>query len=139
AKKSVGMFLEAAADQVKIGFVARFAGGGGTVPGVPQAPKEIAPKGLELLHDLLPRGGVRAFLVNPTAPELAEPQKREVLSAAQALGIDLHILNASTEQDFDRVFAKLTELRAGGLVIGGDAFFTSHSKQLAALTVQHAI
>jgi putative ABC transport system substrate-binding protein len=62
-----------------------------------------------------------------------------VLSAAQALGIDLHILNASTEQDFDRVFAKLTELRAGGLVIGGDAFFTSHSKQLAALTVQHAI
>jgi putative ABC transport system substrate-binding protein len=62
-----------------------------------------------------------------------------VLSAARALGIDLHVLNASAEQDFDRIFAKLAELRAGGLVIGGDAFFTSHSKQLAALTVQHAI
>ena len=62
------------------------------------------------------------------------PQKRGVLSAAQALGINLHVLNASTEQDFDRIFAKLTELGAGGLVIGGDAFFTSHAKQLAALT-----
>src|SRR5262249_44353783 len=62
-----------------------------------------------------------------------------LLSAAQALGIDLHVLNASTEQDFDRIFAKLTELRAGGLVIGGDAFFTSRATQLAALTVQHAV
>jgi putative ABC transport system substrate-binding protein len=50
-----------------------------------------------------------------------------------------NVLNASTKQDFDRIFAKLTELRAGGLVIGGDAFFTSHVKQLAALTVQHAV
>jgi putative ABC transport system substrate-binding protein len=70
---------------------------------------------------------------------LAEPQKREVGSAARALGIDLHVLNASTQQDFERVFAKLTELRAGGLVIGGSALFTSHVKQLAALTVQHAV
>jgi putative ABC transport system substrate-binding protein len=62
-----------------------------------------------------------------------------VLSAAQAFGIDLHVLNASTEQDFNGIFTKLTELRAGGLLIGGDAFFTSHAKQLAALTVQHAI
>jgi len=66
-------------------------------------------------------------------------QTREVGSAAKTLGIDLHVLNASTEQDFDRVFARLTELRAGGLVIGGDAFFTRHVKQLAALTVQHAV
>jgi hypothetical protein len=66
-------------------------------------------------------------------------QTREVRSAAQILGVHLHVLNASTEQDFDRVFARLTELRAGGLVIGGDAFFTRHVKQLAALTVQHAV
>src|SRR5262249_30488453 len=82
---------------------------------------------------------LRRVLVNPTASVLAEPQKREVLSAAQALGIKLHVLNASVEQDFDRIFAKLTELGAGGLVIGGDAFFPSHAKQLAGLTVQHAV
>jgi putative tryptophan/tyrosine transport system substrate-binding protein len=79
------------------------------------------------------------LLVNPTAPELAEPQAREVLSAAQALGVELHVLNASTEHDFKKVFAKMTELRAGGLVIGGDAFFTSHAKQLATLTMQHMV
>jgi putative ABC transport system substrate-binding protein len=62
-----------------------------------------------------------------------------VLSAARALGVELNIVNASTERDFDAVFTKLTELRAGGLVIGGDAFFTSHIEQLAALTVQHAM
>jgi hypothetical protein len=113
------------------------AGRAATSPASPS--EEVAPKRLELLHELLPKTGVLALLVNPTAPELAEPQTREVLSAAQALGIDLHVLNASTEQDLDRIFAKLTELRAGGLVIGGDAFFTSHAKQLAALTVRHAV
>jgi putative ABC transport system substrate-binding protein len=62
-----------------------------------------------------------------------------VLAAAGSFGIDLHVLNASTEQDFDRVFARLTELRAGGLVIAGDSLFSSYLRQLAALTVQHAV
>src|SRR5262249_46344280 len=112
---------------------------GSNVTGVTQASEEIAPKRLELLHEVVPKAGVLALLVNPTGPELAEPQTRGVLSAARSFGIDLHVLNASTEQDFDRVFAKLTELRAGGLVIAGDSFFSSHIKQLAALTVQHAV
>jgi len=88
---------------------------------------------------LVPKAGVLALLLNPTAPELAEPQKREVLSAARSFGIDLHILNTSTEHDFDRVFARLTDLRAGGLVIGADSLFSRRAKQLAALTVQHAV
>jgi putative tryptophan/tyrosine transport system substrate-binding protein len=139
ATKTIPIIFETAADPVKIGLVASLARPGGNITGVTQASEEIAPKRLELLHELLPKAGALALLVNPTAPVLAEPQKREVLSAANALGIELHVLNASTEQDFDRVFAKLTELKAGGLVIGGDAFFTSHAKQLAALTVQHAV
>ena len=78
-----------------------------------------------------------ALLVNPNVPALAENQAREAQSAA--LGLELHILNASSERDFDAAFAKLIELRAGGLVIGGDAFFTSHSEQLAALAISHAV
>ena len=136
ATKTIPIVFETAADPVKIGLVASLARPGGNITGVTQASEEVAPKRLELLHELLPKADVLALLVNPTAPVLAEPQKREVLSAASALGVDLHVLNASTEQDFDRVFAKLTELRAGGLVIGG---FTSHAKQLATLTVQHAV
>src|SRR5947209_11419448 len=139
ATKTVPIVFETAADPVKVGLVASLSRPGGNITGVTQASEEIAPKRLELLHELLPTAGVLALLVNPTAPELAEPQKREVLSAARTFGIDLQILNASTEQDFDRLFAKLSELQVGGLVIGGDAFFTSHAKQLAALTVQHGV
>jgi putative ABC transport system substrate-binding protein len=135
----IPIVFETAANPVKVGLVASLNRPGGNITGVTQASDEVAPKRLELLHELLPRAGVLALLVNPTAPQLAEPQTREVLSAAQAFGIDLHVLNASTEQDFNGIFTKLTELRAGGLLIGGDAFFTSHAKQLAALTVQHAI
>ena len=129
ATKTIPIVFETAADPVKIGLVASLNRPGGNITGVTQASEEVAPKRLELLHELLPKAGALALLVNPTTPELAETQKRQVLSAAQALGIDLHVLNASTEQDFGRVFAKLTELGAGGLVIGGSAFFTSHVKQ----------
>jgi putative ABC transport system substrate-binding protein len=139
ATKTIPIVFETAGDPVKIGLVASLNRPGGNITGVTQASEEVAPKRLELLHELLPKAGVLALLINPTAPVLAEPQKREVLSAARALGIDLHVLNASTEQDFDGVFSKLTELQAGGLVIAGDAFFTSHAKELAALTLQRAV
>jgi putative tryptophan/tyrosine transport system substrate-binding protein len=139
ATATIPIVFETAADPVKLGLVASLNRPGGNITGVTQASEEIAPKRLELLHELLPKAGVLALLVNPTAPELAKPQVREVLSAAQSLGVELQVLNARTEQDFDTVFAKLAKLRAGGLVIGGDAFFTSHAKQLAALTVQHAV
>jgi putative ABC transport system substrate-binding protein len=136
ATKTIPIVFETAGDPVKIVSLNRPFG---NITGVTQASEEVAPKRLELLHELLPKAGVLALLINPTAPVLAEPQKREVLSAARALGIDLHVLNASTEQDFDGVFSKLTELQAGGLVIAGDAFFTSHAKELAALTLQRAV
>jgi putative ABC transport system substrate-binding protein len=60
-------------------------------------------------------------------------------AAAKTLGLELHLLNASSERDFDEIFKKLTQLRAGGLVIGGDPLFTSHSEQLAVLAASHAV
>jgi putative ABC transport system substrate-binding protein len=139
ATNTIPIVFETASNPVKNGLVASLNRPGGNVTGVTQASAEVAPKRVELLHELLPKAGILALLVNPSVPELAEPQTHEALSAARALGIVLHVLNASTEQDFDRVFAKLTELRAAGLVIAGDAFFTSHAKQLAALTLQHSV
>jgi len=76
--------------------------------------------------------------VNPTDPR-AETQRRDIQEAAHALGLQIQVLNASTERDFDAVFAKLIELRAGGLVIAPDPFFVSRIEQLAALTVRHAV
>jgi putative ABC transport system substrate-binding protein len=139
ATTTIPIVFETSANPIKLGLAASLNRPGGNITGVTQGSEEIAPKRLELLHEVVPKAGVLALLVNPTAPELAEPQTRGVLSAAQSFGIDLHVLNASTENDFDRVFARLTELRAGGLVIAGDPLFSSHLKQLAALTVRHAV
>ena len=139
ATNTIPIVFETASDPVKLGLVASLSRPGGNVTGVTSMGAEIAPKGLELLHELLPTARLMALLVNPADPALAEPQARQVLSAANTLGIELHVLNASTEREFDAVFDKLMQLRAGGLVIAGDALFTGHADQLAALTLHHAI
>jgi putative tryptophan/tyrosine transport system substrate-binding protein len=105
----------------------------------PEWPIREATKGLELLHELIPEARVIGLLVNPTNPAVSEPLGREVLSDAHTLGLEVHVLKAGSERDFDGVFAKLSELRAGGLVVGADVFFTTRIQQLAALTIHHAV
>src|SRR5215217_2906916 len=139
ATVTIPIVFETAADPVQLGLVVSLHRPGGNVTGVTQANVEVVPKRLELLHELLPRAKVMALLVNPANPALSAPQVSEVVAAAQTLGLELHVLNASTAGDLDGVFAKLTQLRAGGLVISSDPFFTGRSQQLAALTVHHAI
>jgi len=124
---------------VKQGLVASLNRPGGNVTGVTLTNAEVAPKRLQFLHELVPTASAMALLVNPANPTLAESQSREGLSAARTLGLELHVLKASTERDFDGVFTKLSELRAGGLVIATDVLFTSHSEQLAVLTARHAV
>jgi ABC-type uncharacterized transport system substrate-binding protein len=97
---------------------------------------EVAPKRLELMHEVLPTAANIGLLVNPTSP-LAEPVSRELQAAAATLRLKLHVLTASSEQDFAAVFATLSKLQAEALVIGTDPFFTSRSEELAALTVRH--
>jgi putative ABC transport system substrate-binding protein len=80
-----------------------------------------------------------ALLVNPANTIVAETQSREVRSAAHTLGLDLHVLNASTERDFNSVFADIGQLGVGGLVIGAEPLFSSRSRQLGELTVSHAV
>ena len=139
ATTTIPIVFETGGDPVQLGLVASLNRPGGSVTGVTQLNWEVIPKRLELLHELLPTAGVMALLVNPNDPVNAEIQSREALAAAHTLGLKLHVLNASTENDFDSVFANLIHLRAGGLVICGDALFNSRTKQLAALTVQHAV
>jgi len=87
---------------------------------------------------LVPTASVMALLVNPNNPN-AQTNTKDLQAAARTLGLELHVLNASTERDFDAVFAKLIQLRAGGLVIGADTLFVSRSEQLAALALRHAV
>jgi ABC-type uncharacterized transport system substrate-binding protein len=139
ATASIPIVFGIAADPVGVGLVASLNRPGGNVTGVTSLNMEVAPKRLELLHELLPSTTIMALLVNPAVPAIAEPAARTSQEAAQALGLQLHVVHASSERDFDAVFKNLIQLRVGALVIAPDNFFTAHSQQLAALTVRHAL
>ena len=107
--------------------------------GVANCNAELAAKRLELLHELVPTATIIAALVNPTSPVLAEAETRDLQAAARTLGLTLHVLHASSEQEIDTAFMTLVQLRAGGLVIGADSYFNSRSEQLAVLTLRYAM
>jgi putative ABC transport system substrate-binding protein len=127
-----------AADPIAFGLVASFNRPGGNVTGVVSLNAELAPKRLELLHETIPTATAVALLVNPTNG-LAEGLVKDSHAASRTLGLQLHVLHASSESDFETAFANLAKLRAGALVIGPDPFFNSRSEQLAALALQHAV
>jgi len=139
ATTTIPIVFETASDPIRLGLVAHLNRPGGNITGVTNVNVEIAPKRLQLLHELVPTATAMALLVNPANPRVSENNIKLFQTAARALGLELHVLNASTERDFDGVFAKLIQLRAGGLVIGPDPFFTGHNEQLAALTVRHTV
>ena len=139
ATATIPIVFELGADPVQLGLVPNFNRPGANVTGVTQLNTEVAPKRLELLHELIPTTSLMALLLDPTDPTNADTQSTSVLSAAQRLGLKVHVLNASSERDFDRVFASVMQLRAGGLVIGAHGFFTARSEQLGALAARHAV
>jgi putative tryptophan/tyrosine transport system substrate-binding protein len=125
-------------DPVELGLVASLARPGGNLTGVSFLNVELMPKLLELLSELVPRAGVIALLVNPNNPQ-TERIIRDVQEAARTKGVQFPILRAGSESEIDAAFASLSQLRAGALVIGADAFFTSRREQLVALAARHAV
>jgi putative ABC transport system substrate-binding protein len=139
ATATIPIVFEVGIDPVAVGLVASLARPGGNVTGVTNINIELAPKRLELLHELVPTANVIALLVNPTSPDITKTVSRDLEAAARTLGLQLHILNASTDGDIDRVFATLIQLRVGALMIAPDLFFITRNEQLATLTIHHAV
>jgi ABC-type uncharacterized transport system substrate-binding protein len=139
ATATIPIVFNTGADPVAAGFVASLNRPGGNLTGVTVLLAEIVPKQFELMREMVPTASTIAFLHNPANRTLAEPITREAQEAARSLGFKLYVLQASTEREIDDAFVKLAQLRPDGLVIGPDQFFTDRSKQLAALTIQHAV
>jgi putative ABC transport system substrate-binding protein len=126
-------------DPVRLGLVASLSRPGGNVTGATQLNVEVAPKRLELAHELIPTASNMALLVNPTNP-LAGAVSKDLQAVAHALGLQLHVLHASTERDLDAVFSTLVQRPAAALVIGSaDPFFVARAGQIAALALRHAV
>jgi putative ABC transport system substrate-binding protein len=138
ATANIPIVFEMGGDPVRLGLVASLNRPGGNVTGITQLNIVVAPKRLELLHELVPTATVMVLLIDPTDP-VSETISRDLQAVARSLGLDLHILNASTEAEFDPVFAKISQLRAGGLVLGAGAFFTARAEELAALALRYAV
>jgi len=125
-------------DPVALGFVASLSRPGGNLTGVTGLNGELGPKRLELLHELLPAVSTIPVLVDRNGRS-AGALPSEIQEAARTLGVQLQVLHASTERDFDSVFATLSQLRAGALLISASLFFNVRGKQLGTLTVRHAV
>ena len=139
ATATIPVIFQVGTDPVAAGLVASLARPAGNVTGVTNINTELIPKRLELLRELIPTAKLIALLVNPTSPFITESISKDLQLATRAVGLQLHILNASTEYDFDTVFATFTKLRADVLVIAPDAMFISRSEQLGTFTLRHAV
>jgi putative ABC transport system substrate-binding protein len=138
ATSTIPIVFESGVDPVEKGLVASFARPGGNLTGVSILTTELNPKRLELLSELVPHANVIALLVNPSNAS-TERIMGDVQAAARAKGVQLRILNASTENEIDAAFAALVQLQSGALVVGTDPFFLSRREQLVALAARHAI
>jgi putative ABC transport system substrate-binding protein len=138
ATTTIPIIFNAGVDPIGAGLVSSLSRPGGNITGVVTLSVEVGPKRLQLLHEAIPTAATIALLVNPTNPN-AEDLSRDLSAAGRTMGLQIHVLQASTEHDFEIVSAALSRLQAGALMIGNDPFFSSRSEQLAALALRHAL
>jgi putative ABC transport system substrate-binding protein len=138
ASTTIPIIFHVGNDPVQLGLVASLNRPGGNLTGVNSLNSELGPKQLELVHELVPTATNLVALSNATNPGNIVGSKN-LEAAAHTLGLQLHVLHASSERDFDTVFASLAQLRPGGLVIAADPFLESRSEQLASLALRHAL
>ena len=138
ASAAIPIVFNVGDDPIKSGLVASLNRPGGNITGVSVTSAALEPKRLGLLREVVPQATIVGVLLNPTNPD-SDFQRHDVEMAAAAIGQQLHILNASSENEIDAAFAALVQQRANGLLVGNDAFFNSRREQIVALAVRHGI
>jgi putative tryptophan/tyrosine transport system substrate-binding protein len=138
ATQIIPVVFNIGADPVEVGLVASLAHPGGNVTGLSQVYFTLTAKRLEMLHELVVRPLPIALLVNPINP-YTEQETRVVQATANALGLHLHVLNATGERDLTAAFRSMVELQAGALLVGADPVFTNLRGRVIALAAHHGV
>jgi putative ABC transport system substrate-binding protein len=125
-------------DPVDVGLVSSLNRPGGNITGISMFAVALAAKRLEMLHEMVPTAALVGVLVNPNNRN-ADADLRNIRAAAQSMGQQVLVVNASSEPEFDNVFATLTQKRAMALIVGADGFFATRGDQLVALAARHAL
>jgi len=139
ATTTIPIVFTTGSDPVQIGLVASLSRPGGNITGVTQLTVEVTPKRLELAHELIPAATVVGILVNPKNPAQTTIETRDLQSAAQSLGLQLVVLQASTEAEIEDAFTTFAQKRVGAVVIAAEPFFTGMAKKLGELALQHLL
>lgn len=138
ATASIPIVFEMGGDPVAVGVVGSLSQPGGNITGVSSLSVEVSRKRLEFLHEVQPTAALLGVVINPTSPT-APSQLKNLRAAAEAVGVQLQVLHASTAQEFEAAFAAVSKLRPGGLVFSSDPYFANRSQELAALAMRYAV
>jgi putative tryptophan/tyrosine transport system substrate-binding protein len=125
-------------DPVALGLVASLNRPGGNVTGIANLAGELAPKRLQLLHDLIPNAALFGVLADPAFPP-TQSTIAELQAAARALAVQVVVVNARTDSDLEPAFASFSQRRAGAVLVSDSNFFNRRTEQLAALAARHAL
>jgi putative tryptophan/tyrosine transport system substrate-binding protein len=139
ATATIPIVFTTGSDPVQVGLVTSLSRPGGNVTGVTQLSVEVAPKRLELAHELVAAARVIGLLVNPKNPVQTVVLTKDLQTAATNLGLQLIVLQASTEAEVEDIFTTLAQKRAGALVIAPDTFYNSIAEKLGKLTLRHLV
>jgi putative ABC transport system substrate-binding protein len=138
ATTAVPIVFATGSDPVKDGLVASLNRPGGNVTGVSFLGGALGAKRLEMLRQLVPKATTIAVLVNPGSRE-TETERQDVQVAAQAIGQQLIVLDASSDRDIEAAFATLVQRGAGALIVGSGPFFNSQRERIVALAARYAL
>jgi putative ABC transport system substrate-binding protein len=138
ATATIPIVFEMGGDPIALGVVASLSRPGGNLTGVSSLSVEVSRKRLEFMSEFVPGAKIFAVAANPSSPT-SDTQMRNLRVAADSLGLQLRVLNASTEEEFDLMFAAVSEAGAGGLVFTSDPYFAYRSRRLAALAMRHGV
>jgi putative ABC transport system substrate-binding protein len=125
-------------DPVEAGLVANLGRPGGNVTGVVSLGKVLLPKQFEVAHELAPKAGSIAFLVDPKNGVL-QSDISSMQEAARAKGVPLQIVEAGNEREIDAAFATLFQRQPRALIIQPDPFLDNRREQIAAAAARHSV
>ena len=138
ATTTIPIVFLTAGDPVALGLVASLNRPSGNVTGTTILGTELAPKRLQLLHDIIPNAAMFGVLADPAFPA-TQSTIADLQAAARTLGLQLVVVNARTDGDFEKAFATFSQQRVGAVLVGNSAFFNRRTEQLAALAARHAL
>lgn len=138
ATTTIPVVFEMGGDPIALGVVDSLSRPGGNLTGVSSLSVEVSRKRLEFMREVRPGTNVVAVAINPSSPT-SDTQLKNLRTAAESLGLELIVLKASSEQEFDSMFAAVHDAHAGGLVFSSDPYFAYRSQLLALLAVRHAV